>query len=90
MHIAFVGTLAAVPTPDCEQVLNEILLLTIYNSNFPCHFSTICSDTIATKKITDRNIFSDNYLEIGNGLPTRKNSVWELFGSVTGIKSVII
>ena len=34
--------------------------------------------------------FPENYLEIGNGLPTQKNSVWELFGSVTGIKSVII
>ena len=41
-------------------------------------------------KITDRKNVPENYLEIGNGLPTRKNSVWELFGSVTGIKSVII
>ena len=31
-----------------------------------------------------------NYLGLGNGLPCRKNSCPELFGSVTGIKSVII
>ena len=48
------------------------------------------NSTIATRKITDRKKFPENYLEIGNGLPTRKNSVWEFFGSVTGIKSVII
>ena len=26
-----------------------------------------------------KNVFPENYLEIGNGLPTRKNSVWKLF-----------
>ena len=46
--------------------------------------------TIATRKITDRFCFPEHYLEIGNGFPTRKNSVWELFGSVMGIKSLII
>ena len=45
--------------------------------------------TIATRKITDRNFFSEKYLEIGNGLRNRKIFVLELFGSVTGIKSVI-
>ena len=41
-------------------------------------------------KLPTEKFFPENYLEIGNGLPTRKNSVWELFGSVTGIKSAII
>ena len=41
-------------------------------------------------KLQTETFFPENYLEIGNGLPTRKNSVWELFGSVTGIKPVII
>ena len=41
-------------------------------------------------KLPTEKMFPENYLEIGNGLPTRKTSVWELFGSVTGIKSVII
>ena len=31
----------------------------------------------------------ENYLEIGNGLPNRKNCFGEVFGPVMGIKSVM-
>ena len=45
--------------------------------------------TIATGKITTELIPLENYMEIGNGLPNRKNCFGELFGPVMGIKSVM-
>ena len=85
---------------SAKEILRSCAKTTPTDSRSPdknCSVGHDLSDQVLQRKIpsqqgklpTEKNI-PENYLEIGNGLPTRKSSVWELFGSVTGIKSVII
>ena len=46
-------------------------------------------NAIATGNLPTELIPLENYLEIGNGLPNRKNCFGELFEPVMGIKSVM-
>ena len=56
----------------------------------PCGDTKSVSVPSQQGKLPTENFILENYLEISNGLPTQKNSVWESFGSVRGIKWVMI